>query len=40
MRTALMTSIRRTGIAAALVLAFTGCSGVLDVSNPGALQEE
>lgn len=40
MQPALMTNIRRTGVTAALVLAFTGCAGVLDVSNPGALQEE
>lgn len=40
MHPSLMTSIRRTGVAAALVFAFTGCQDVLNVSNPGALKEE
>lgn len=40
MHPALMTSIRRTGVAAALLFAVAGCKDVLNVSNPGALKEE
>lgn len=40
MHTALMTTIRRVSIAAALVFAGTGCNDLLNVSNPGGLQEE
>ena len=40
MHPALMTPIRRLGLTAALALAATGCSDVLNVSNPGALKEE
>ncbi len=40
MHPALMTTIRRLCLTAALAFAATGCSDVLNVSNPGALQEE
>ncbi|MDB4893559.1 MAG: hypothetical protein JWL61_5414 [Gemmatimonadetes bacterium] len=33
-------SRRRTGIAIALLLCLAGCDGLLNVSNPGSLQEE
>lgn len=34
------TMLRRAGATAALALSVTGCEGLLEVSNPGALQEE
>lgn len=40
MHTTLMTFIRRTAIAAALVVFVSGCKDILTVSNPGALQED